>query len=56
MSIRLPLGLFACAILVPSLMAHEGDRKLRDKKPRFELASGCGGSSSRGKECNCARG
>ena len=46
MSIRLPLGLFACAILVPSLMAHEGDRKLRDKKPRFELASGCGGSGS----------
>jgi len=46
MSVRLPLGLFACALVVPSVVAHEGDRKLRDKKPRFELASGCGGSGS----------
>jgi len=43
---RAPLALFALLVCAAPLVAHEGDRKARDKKPRWELASGCRGSGS----------
>ena len=46
MSTRLPLGLLAALCCAAPLLAHEDDPKARDRKPRFEVASGCRGSGS----------